>query len=250
MKPCKRTRPAKPCLRPGFRHRVHLNDDHAAPQATSSRPGRPAASDTPGTEPLHEGGPATGHRDQRNRPLREHHRRRKRSVRMGRTLAASRRWMEQGTALFLNSVARLDDDSLGRPHRPPILDRAPIGGPRRRQRHGADQPGALGGHGRGDADVLLTRAARDGHGEARRYAEQPSELRQWVARTADELAAALTDLSDMQWTRQIPHRSGQARPGVGDPLDARPRGHAALRRPRLGPLVRGATRAVPAGVDR
>ena len=37
----------------------------------------------------------------------------------------------------------------------------------------------------------------------------PSELRQWVARTADELAAALADLSETQWTRQV--RTAQGR---------------------------------------
>lgn len=126
---------------------------------------------------------------------------------MGRTLAASRRWMEQGTALFLDSVARLDDDSLAGPTALPSWTG------RQLVAHVAANATALINLAHWAATGVETpmysspeQRATDIEAGAMRA---PSELRQWVARTADELAAALTDLSDMQWTQQV--RTAQGR---------------------------------------
>lgn len=126
---------------------------------------------------------------------------------MGRTLAASRQWMQQGTALFLDSVARLDDDSLAGPTALPSWNG------RQLVAHVAANATALINLAHWAATGVETpmysspeqRAADIEAGAMR----APSELRQWVARTAEELAAVLTDLSDMQWTQQV--RTAQGR---------------------------------------
>ena len=115
--------------------------------------------------------------------------------------------MLEGSRLFLGSVARLDDASLsGSTGLPGWTGREVVA-------HVAANAAAL---------MNLTHWAATGV-ETPMYSspEQrtsdiesgarllPSELREWVRRSADELAASLSDLSDIQWTQQV--RTAQGR---------------------------------------
>jgi maleylpyruvate isomerase len=116
-------------------------------------------------------------------------------------------WMAEGTTDFLGSLDRLSDDALS------AATALPGWTGRQLVAHVAANAAALTNLAHWAATGLVTpmyaspeQRAEDIEAGALR---PPPELRQWVARTADELAAALADLSETQWTQQV--RTAQGR---------------------------------------
>jgi maleylpyruvate isomerase len=129
--------------------------------------------------------------------------------------AAARAWMDEGTTLFLDALARTGDDALTGP---------------------TSLPGWTGwhlvAHVAANAEALLNLAHWAATGEetpmysspGQRNADiedgarrPPADLRRWAAVSAERLASALGALTDQQWSRRVRTAQGREVPATEIP---------------------------------
>jgi maleylpyruvate isomerase len=132
-----------------------------------------------------------------------------------RTLDSSRRWVDEGTALLLESVRRMDDESISEP---------------------TALPGWTGRHllahlaANADALLNLVRWASTGretpmysspdqrNADIEKGADQPpAELRREISQSAGRLTAGMDALSGQQWSREVRTAQGRLVPATEIP---------------------------------
>jgi maleylpyruvate isomerase len=128
---------------------------------------------------------------------------------MTRSLAATRRWMQQGTAL-LSKETGLDDGALGGPSTLPGWSR------RHLLAHVAANASALGNLVRwaatGEPTPMYASPADRAAGIEQGSRLPADELTAWVRRSAGALEEAMTRLSDDQWQASVVTAQGQTVP--------------------------------------
>lgn len=127
----------------------------------------------------------------------------------------TRRWMDQGTALFLAAVDRSDDEDLGAA--------TSLDGWSRRHliAHVAANANALGRLARwaatGEETLMYSSPEQRNNDieEGSRLAAK--DLRGWLATSADQLAQGLDGLSDDDWSREVVTAQGRTVPATEIP---------------------------------
>lgn len=134
---------------------------------------------------------------------------------MSRTHADDRRWMAEGTAIFLDGVAGLSEREYAAPSALPGWTRKHV------VAHVAANAEAIGNlvhwAATGEHTPMYASQEERDAGIERGAALPAAELTAWLHRSADALEAAMAALSDQQWRAQVVTRQGRAVPATEIP---------------------------------
>ena len=134
---------------------------------------------------------------------------------MSRSFADARRWMTHGTKLFVDAVSELDEAAYDSPSLLPGWTR------RHLVAHVAANADALGNLVRwaatGVETPMYASPEERSAGIERGVAMTGTELERWLRRSAEHMEAAMSALTDEQWTTRVVTAQGRTVPATETP---------------------------------
>jgi len=131
------------------------------------------------------------------------------------TLAESRKWMAQGTALFFDALATLSDDDYAGPSLLPDWARGNV------VAHIAANADAIGNlitwASTGVETPMYASADDRAQGIAKGTSLSPADLRAWLTSSNDQLVQAMGRLTDEQWLHEVKTVQGRFVPATETP---------------------------------